>query len=116
VKRLAGLVLISALVGSAVAGCASERTSHELMDGRIQLSRREAEGERAFMRHCHECHPGGEAGVGPSVVGRPEALVKAQIRLGAGAMPSFDARRIPDDEVAAIAAYVSALGRVQDAP
>ena len=70
-------------------------------------------GEQAFLRHCHECHPGGEAGMGPSVAGRalPDGLIRFQVRNGLGAMPSFSEEQIPDEELDGIIAYINALQR-----
>jgi mono/diheme cytochrome c family protein len=71
----------------------------------------EQRGEVLFMRHCHQCHPGGAGGLAPSINDKPipRELVRAQIRLGIGAMPAFSEKVLADDEVDAITAYVAAL-------
>jgi uncharacterized membrane protein len=63
---------------------------------------------------CGSCHTLSDAGasgtVGPSLDGaQPSAaLVAATVRAGRGAMPSF-ASTLDDEEIAAVAAYVSAV-------
>jgi len=73
----------------------------------------ERRGELVYMRHCHSCHPGGAAGLGPSLNDKPlpKALVKAQVRRGLGAMPAFDAQRISDEDLEALGEYVVSLRR-----
>jgi mono/diheme cytochrome c family protein len=71
----------------------------------------EAEGERLFARFCYQCHPGGEAGLGPALNDKPlpAAAIRTQIREGVGAMPAFGSELLGDNEVAAIAEYVQEL-------
>lgn len=71
----------------------------------------EARGERLFAKFCYQCHPGGDAGLGPALNDKPlpEAAIRTQIREGVGAMPAFDGDLLDDDEVAAIAKYVQEL-------
>ncbi|HYE01633.1 MAG TPA: cytochrome c [Phycisphaerales bacterium] len=68
-------------------------------------------GQRVFMRHCNQCHPGGMAGLGPALNNFPAPgfLVKFQVRRGLGAMPAFDANKIPNDDLDALVDYVMAL-------
>jgi mono/diheme cytochrome c family protein len=60
-----------------------------------------AKGQEVFMRHCHPCHPGGEAGVGPALNQKPlpGSLIGMQVRRGLGAMPSFSKEQISDQEL-----------------
>jgi mono/diheme cytochrome c family protein len=71
----------------------------------------ERRGEVVYMRHCHSCHPGGAAGLGPSLNDKPlpKALVKTQVRKGLGAMPAFGEEEISDDDLEALGAYVVSL-------
>jgi mono/diheme cytochrome c family protein len=66
-------------------------------------------GEVVFMQRCHKCHPGGEAGLGPSLNGKPLPgfLMHFQIRHGLGAMPSFDSDLINGAQLAELLAYLS---------
>jgi mono/diheme cytochrome c family protein len=77
------------------------------------LSATERRGQIVFMRHCHSCHPGGEAGLGPALDAKPlpQGLVRLQIRNGFGAMPPFGDDRIAEDELDALVQYVTALRR-----
>lgn len=70
-----------------------------------------ASGERLFMRHCHECHPGGSTGLAPALNDRPAPgwLIRFQVRHGLGAMPAFDEARISDDELDDVIAYLLRL-------
>ena len=77
-----------------------------------------ARGERLFQKFCYQCHPGGAAGLGPSINDKPlpEIAIRTQIRTGVGAMPAFDHTWMSDAEVAAVAEYVQALRASPRAP
>ncbi|HEX5177020.1 MAG TPA: cytochrome c [Chthoniobacteraceae bacterium] len=68
-------------------------------------------GRIAFMQHCHKCHPNGEAGLGPGINDKPlpEFLMKTQVRVGLGAMPSFSRAQIDDEELDDVIRYLKAL-------
>jgi mono/diheme cytochrome c family protein len=72
-----------------------------------------ARGERVFAHHCQACHPGALAGLGPGIIDKPipALLVRLQVRVGLGVMPSFAADEIDDDELDALVAYLDALRR-----
>ena len=65
------------------------------------------------MAHCHQCHPGGAAGLAPSINDKPLPgfLMRFQVRHGLGAMPSFDEQVIPEPELDALIAYLLELRR-----
>jgi mono/diheme cytochrome c family protein len=67
------------------------------------------------MHLCNKCHPGGTAGVGPSINDKPlpEIAIRTQIREGVGAMPKFSDTDLDDHDLDAVVAYVEAL---RDAP
>ncbi|WP_027893095.1 c-type cytochrome [Calidithermus chliarophilus] len=71
-------------------------------------------GEALFMRYCHQCHPNGAAGLGPSLNDKPLPgfLIALQVRVGLGAMPAFGRDLISDAELDELVAYVQALHRV----
>ena len=80
----------------------------------VRLASAEAEtGQRVFMEHCHQCHPGGAAGLGPSINDKPlpAFLMRLQVRRGLGAMPEFDEDMIPDAELEALVTYLQELRR-----
>jgi mono/diheme cytochrome c family protein len=72
-----------------------------------------ARGQIVFMKNCHQCHPGGEAGLAPAINNKPfpEFLKKFQVRHGLGAMPSFSDGRISDDELDDLMEYLKTLRR-----
>jgi mono/diheme cytochrome c family protein len=97
----AGLLLLATSCAPAYRGAAR--------DGPLDTSDPAvAAGQRLFDLHCHQCHPGASAGLGPSVTPSP-TLVRLQVRLGLGAMPAFDRTVLPDADLDAIVAYVVAL-------
>jgi mono/diheme cytochrome c family protein len=71
----------------------------------------EAHGQRLFVENCQRCHPGGEQGVGPSLLKtyHSATVIRAQVRQGIGVMPSFSHRRLHDEELDAVIAYVHFL-------
>ena len=75
-----------------------------------------AERRRAvFMTNCHQCHPGGEAGLGPALNDKPfpEFLKKFQVRHGLGTMPSFSEQKISDEQLDDLMEYLKALRRAR---
>jgi mono/diheme cytochrome c family protein len=70
-----------------------------------------ARGERAYMVHCNKCHPGGEKGLGVALKNKPlpGAMIKAQVRAGMGAMPSFPKELLPADQLEDLIAYIKVL-------
>jgi len=93
-----------------LASCGSQhRGGPEGPSPRVRTSD-EVRGKKLFGRYCYQCHPNGAAGLGPPInsLPLPETAVRTQIRLGAGAMPSF-AKLLSDDEIDVIADYVHAL-------
>ena len=101
-----------AWMAALLAGCAG-RYGGEPIAGPLALSPEETRGRVVYAQHCQQCHPGGEAGLGPSIVGNPVPvwLQRQQVRLGAGAMPAFGRAEIPRDDLAAVSSYVRALKR-----
>ena len=70
-----------------------------------------ARGRVVFMQNCHKCHPGGEAGLGPAINDKPlpEFLMKTQVRVGLGAMPSFREHEISGRDLDDLIRYLKAL-------
>jgi mono/diheme cytochrome c family protein len=71
----------------------------------------ERRGEHVFMSQCYHCHPGGGTGLAPGFTDLPlpAGMMKAQTRLGAGAMPHFSEHAISDEDLDALGAYLKAL-------
>lgn len=90
-----------------VAGCTARRG--EPLRGPLTLNtERDHRGERAFYRYCNNCHPGGEAGLGPALNDKlaPPIAIKAQVRAGIGAMPAIPPDRLSEDELDALVDYM----------
>ena len=106
-KTLSTTLLILAL---AAAGCHSVRRGEPIV-GPLQLTPNEQRGKIVFHQRCHQCHPFGEAGLGPALNNKPAPvfLMKTQVRAGLGAMPRFDTHIIPETDLNDLMAYVIAL-------
>jgi mono/diheme cytochrome c family protein len=72
-----------------------------------------ANGARVFMAECQQCHPNGAEGLGPALNDKPAPafLIKLQVRVGLGAMPSFGPDEINDEALDDLAAFVIELRR-----
>ena len=70
-----------------------------------------ARGQQVFTSTCNACHPGGQQGVGPSMVGVSGRLSDAQItqvvRQGRGGMPA--SAGLTDQQVTDLLAYLRTL-------
>lgn len=106
-KTTALLTVAAAIIISAC----SARRSEPLAGVRHGSDARVEHGRVVFMQNCQKCHPGGEAGLGPSINDKPlpEFLMKTQVRVGLGAMPSFHQQQISSDELDDLIRYLKAL-------
>jgi mono/diheme cytochrome c family protein len=95
----------------AFAGCATARKTEPLAPPLDTSDPKVARGEKVFFQQCHQCHPHGEAGLGPAIVNKPlpEFLMKFQVRHGLGTMPSFGAEKIPPEDLEALMSYIKAV-------
>lgn len=95
-----------------ILGCGSARRGEPLA-GPLSLSEDARLGRLVFAAHCHQCHPGGEAGLGPALNNKPLPgfLIRMQVRHGLGAMPSFSNIQIPERDLDNLVAYLDALRR-----
>jgi len=104
------IILLAALI-AAIGACGTGRRSEPIL-GPLQLaSNEQLEGQKLFMVHCNQCHPGGDAGLGPAVNDKPvpDAAIRLQVREGLGAMPSFPEELISTRELDQILDYMEAL-------
>jgi mono/diheme cytochrome c family protein len=119
VTRNLALVLCLLLAGS----CGSARRSEPLR-GPLHLDAQLQRGQVVFMQNCHKCHPGGEAGAGPSINNVPmtKGMLKWRVRsraffLGIGRMPSFKKHEISREELNDLVRYIKVLKKHDgDAP
>lgn len=107
--RKGKIAILMVAVGLTV-DCGPARRSEPLM-GPLVLASDGQEGRMVYMKYCHQCHPGGEAGLGPSLNDKalPTFLKKFQVRQGIGSMPSFSEEEISDQELDDIMVYLKAL-------
>ena len=68
-----------------------------------------------FDATCGDCHPGGEADVGPSLIetSHTPARLRKQIREGSGKMRPFSEKRLSNDEMEAVLAYLASINAVK---
>jgi len=104
------MLAMSLIAGS---GCATnEARRDDLVAGPLNLADPQvAAGRAVFMANCNECHPGGAAGLGPSLNDRrmlADFMIRRQVRKGRGSMPKFSERRISNEQLDALVAYVDA--------
>ena len=92
-------------------GCGPERRDEPLTEPLTSDDPRVALGHRVYSQHCHQCHPGGAAGLGPPINDKPlpVTLIKTQVRQGHGHMPKFSEEEISDEELEAIRYYLKGL-------
>jgi mono/diheme cytochrome c family protein len=91
--------------------CAAEHRSAPAVGPFEPANAEQAHGEHVFFVFCHQCHPGGAAGLGPSLNDKPlpQFAMRTQIRAGVGAMPSFSDRELSDHDVSDVLTYIVAL-------
>ncbi|RJR38354.1 MAG: cytochrome c [Desulfobacteraceae bacterium] len=90
-------------------GCGSARRGEPLTRPSA-FSQEARQGNIVFAAHCHQCHPGGEGGLGPALNNKPLPgfMIKMQVRHGIGAMPSFSNVKVTDKDLDNIVAYMKA--------
>jgi mono/diheme cytochrome c family protein len=94
-------------------GCGSSKRGEPAAGPLDLASAQLIEGRKAFHHHCHECHPGGEAGLGPALNNKPLPgfLIRLQVRKGFGAMPGFSREHLSDRELDDLIAFLKKLRR-----
>lgn len=107
-------ILLTLACGHALVACSTARRLPPVAAA-MELTAEPAlaTGRDVFQAHCHSCHPGGEAGLGPALNNKPLPgfLVRFQVRHGLGAMPAFDETALPAADLDALVAYLAALRR-----
>lgn len=110
-KNVLNLVVLCVLLMS----CGSARRSIPLVGERSITDPVLLQGRSVFDSNCHQCHPGGEGGLGFAINNKPlpNFLISFQVRHGIGAMPAFSEEMISDKELDALVTYLDWL---QDLP
>lgn len=113
VFNLANGLLLGSLI--LLTNCGSARRS-EPLHGPLTMNEQVKRGQVVFMENCHKCHPGGEAGAGPSINNVPLTswMLKARVRsraffFGIGRMPSFKKHEISREELNDLVRYIKVL-------
>jgi hypothetical protein len=91
--------------------CSTPRRGENITGPMTDISPEATEGRILYMAYCNKCHPQGEGGVGPALNNKPlpGPLIKSQVRLGGGAMPSFSKDFLADEKLDRIIAYLQIL-------
>jgi len=121
--RIAVVSILLSLSVSACGGGAEEPGGEESAGGENTGSVYEgpitstdvAHGQEVFDMHCEDCHPGGEEDVGPSLIADPHtpARLRQQIREGSGRMRPFSAKRLSDQDLEDLLAYLQTINAVK---
>ena len=114
VSAMAAAVLALGLA----AACTTARRGEPLGASLSGASESVHQGRLVFMQHCQKCHPGGEAGEGPSLnnVPLPGTALRLRVRsraffLGVGRMPSFKKEEISPEQLDNLVSYLKAVRR-----
>lgn len=111
-KAAAWLGVMACLL--AAAACGAARRSAPLREP-LALNAQAEQGRVVFMEKCNQCHPQGEAGLGPAINDKPfpDFLKKFQVRHGLGAMPSFPESEINDEQLSDLMEYLGELRKAR---
>jgi mono/diheme cytochrome c family protein len=105
-------VLVAALL---LAGCGGARRGVPIV-GPIAFSENAKVGQIAFMQNCNQCHPGGDAGVGPAINNKPipHTVMTLQVRRGVlGSMPAFSEKEISENQLKQIFSYLDEMRKAR---
>lgn len=108
--RIVALGLVLVVWGVIIAGCALRRSEPIKKEFFKPANASIANGEKMYMAHCQKCHPGGEAGLGPSINANPapQFIKRFQMRHGLGVMPGFKRDEISKEDLRDISKYSKA--------
>jgi mono/diheme cytochrome c family protein len=106
-------VMSAVITAAAISGCAHEPPNRtgEISTTKLRSDPRLAEGQRAFMQYCNQCHVGGGGGIGPSLNDKwmPSFFIKLKVRHGIGKMPHFSDRVVSDEQLDDMIRYLGYL-------
>jgi mono/diheme cytochrome c family protein len=120
--RVRELLVVVALALAACGGGAEEPSGADSSSG-AELAQYEGpiastdaeRGRDLFEMHCDDCHPDGEEDVGPSLIAHAHtpARLRQQIREGSGRMKPFPEKRLSDEDLEAVLAYLATINAVK---
>jgi mono/diheme cytochrome c family protein len=116
VGALAALALLGCGGGAEAPSGAETSSGAELAQYEGPIASADAErGREIFAAHCDDCHPDGGEDVGPSLTAdaHSPAQIRKQIREGSGRMKPFPEKRLSDDDLEHILAYLASINAVK---
>jgi mono/diheme cytochrome c family protein len=112
-RRAIGIAvgIVGSLMVIIPAGCGSDRRDEPFTESVNLSDPKMVLGQKIFMRNCNQCHPGGSAGLGPSLNNRSlfAWYIKLKVRSGGGGMPAFSQDRVTDTQLDAVTEYLLEL-------
>jgi mono/diheme cytochrome c family protein len=119
--KLASVGMMFGVVAIACGGGASQPGSAASSGGELTqyegpISSTEVDrGKELFSTYCDDCHPGGDADVGPSLIAKAHTppQIRRQIREGSGKMKPFPEKRVTKDDMEAILAFLASINAVK---
>lgn len=115
-RRFAVLFASSCLLSGCVMSEEMKRIAavKQAQQARQESGSTDLTGEQIFIRTCNTCHPGGSAGMGPSLENLAkdfptDAKLKAFLRHGKGIMPPQPKEVLNDKEMDNLIGYLRAL-------
>jgi mono/diheme cytochrome c family protein len=111
--RMSGPVVLALSILVTATACGTARRSEPLTGEHQLASAQLVRGEVVYAVQCAQCHPGGEAGLGPSINDKPLPtwLIRFQVRNGLGVMPAFSPEQISPEDLDALIVYLKELRR-----
>jgi len=108
--RVALVFVALAGLAAVVAACGAGRRGEPLVQALDLADPAVARGRIVYAHHCEACHPGGEAGLGPSLNDKPlpAFLMRFQVRHGLGVMPAFPHDAFGDRQLDDLMAFIKA--------
>ncbi|CAN5827949.1 hypothetical protein BH23GEM6_BH23GEM6_22040 [soil metagenome] len=112
-SRASPPVVLALSILLTAAACGTARRSEPLTGEHHLASAQLVRGEIVYSLQCAQCHPGGEAGLGPSINDKPLPtwLIRFQVRNGLGVMPAFSREQISPEDLDALILYLKVLRR-----
>lgn len=106
-------LVLAISIALSIVGCGSARRGEPFTRSIVPADAQVEHGAKVFYEHCHKCHTGGEAALGPALNNKPLPgfMLRLQVRRGLGAMPSFPEDKIDDRELDDLIAYLKELRR-----
>lgn len=105
---------VATCIALTLTACGTARRGEPFTRSAVAADAQLEDGAKVFYEHCHKCHTGGEAALGPALNNKPlpAFMLRFQVRQGLGVMPEFAESQISEDELDDLVAYLTALRRL----